>query len=286
MYECVAENYAGSVRHRARINQMGSPFVKPIANQTAVFGNPFTINCTYGGYPLEEVYFVKGTNGGGQSNKDEKRMPFDERHLVPMLGSITLNPVEQSDQDHYRCVVITSNGQRAEQQFYLRVVVAPVISPIVFSDNLEEGMRGSAVCTVTSGDRPIQIRWLKDGMPLREQMPTINGKAENYLNHIQIVSIKDFMSSLIITNITRHHQGVYTCVASSPVAMTNVSAYLSVRATPRWLLKPVDQHSIVGHSLTLDCQASGQPLPVTRWKYIKNEVSQQIFQNCNLRLFS
>lgn len=112
----MAENYVGSVWHRARINQMGTPFVKPLANQTAVLGRPFTLNCTYGGYPLEEVYFVKG------SGKSAKRMPFDERHLVPMMGSVTINPVERADQDHYRCVVVTSTGQQAEQSFYLHVV--------------------------------------------------------------------------------------------------------------------------------------------------------------------
>lgn len=135
IYECVAENYLGSVGHRARINQMGPPFVKTIGNQTAVLGQPFTINCTYGGYPLEEVYFIKGladsSRGGAPSNKplsgsrtthNNKRMPFDERHLVPMLGSITINPVEKSDQDYYHCVVVTSNGERAEHKFYLNVV--------------------------------------------------------------------------------------------------------------------------------------------------------------------
>lgn len=109
-------------------------------NQTAVLGRPYTINCTYGGYPLEEVYFVKGkigNNGGGggvggkssstgsivssSNNGELKRMPFDERHLVPMLGSITITIVEKSDQDYYRCVVVTSSGQKAEQEFYLHV---------------------------------------------------------------------------------------------------------------------------------------------------------------------
>ncbi|OTF77837.1 cell adhesion molecule-like protein [Euroglyphus maynei] len=79
------------------------------------------------------------------------------------------------------------------------------------------------------------------------------------------------MSSLIIANISRHHQGTYTCMASSPIATTNVSEFLSVKATPQWLLKPVDQDSVSGESLTLDCQTSGQPPPVIRWKFLKNE---------------
>lgn len=116
----MAENYLGKLSHRARINQIGSPFVKPLSNQTALLGRPYTINCTYGGYPLEEVYFIKGS-GYGVSQYPAKRMPFDERHLVPMLGSITISIVEKSDQDYYRCVVVTSNGQKAEQEFYLHV---------------------------------------------------------------------------------------------------------------------------------------------------------------------
>lgn len=128
LYECTASNYLGSVSHRARINQMGSPFVKPIANQTAVLGQPLTLNCTYGGYPIEEVFFIKsGGNGNGKTGNGgggggKRRLPFDERHLVPMLGSVTINPVERSDEGVYRCTVVTSNGERAEQAFHLNVV--------------------------------------------------------------------------------------------------------------------------------------------------------------------
>lgn len=133
-------------------------------------------------------------------------------------------------------------------------------------------MRGSAICTVTSGDPPIRITWLKDSEPLVDHSSRKMGIGSPALAHVQIVSIKDFISSLIIANITRHHQGSYTCVASSPVATTNVTTYLSVRAAPLWRLKPADRNSIAGDSLTLDCQTSGEPAPVTRWKFVKNEV--------------
>lgn len=71
-------------------------------------------------------------------------------------------------------------------------------------------------------------------------------------------------------------------MASSPIATTNVSAFLSVKATPQWLLKPADQNSVAGESLTLDCQTSGQPPPVIRWKFLKNEVHYfGFFLNCD-----
>lgn len=161
------------------------------------------------------------------------------------------------------------------------------------------------MCTVTSGDPPIKISWFKDGHPLLSSSEKSSSRAKqsnsvlsnhyyrssmfkspgnqnhqhyyDYLNQIQIVSINDFMSSLIINNISRHHQGTYVCMASSPIATTNISAYLTVKASPMWLLKPVDRVAIAGESLTLDCQTSGQPQPVIRWKFLKNEVEFRVF---------
>lgn len=305
-YECIASNYLGSASHRARLNQLGPPLVKPMYNATALQGRPYTLNCTYGGYPLEEVYFVKGLSSSGKG----QRMPFDERHLLlGGLGSITINPVEVVDEDWYRCVVVTANGEKAEQKFYLKVALGPVVSPIIFSDNLAEGMRGSAVCTVTSGDAPIQIAWYKDGIRLpehqhqRSHSPVFkgNGASSSSASHqqhhpghhrtsniepvstidfvlaqMQIVPIQDFMSSLLISNISRHHQGTYTCAATSPVASANVSAFLTVRALPQWRLKPRDHRALADRPLTLDCQASGQPPPVIRWKFVAGVGAGQV----------
>ena len=60
VYECIASNTMGSVSHRARINIMGSLYIKPIGNITAIVGHSVTINCSFAGYPIDEVYFLKG----------------------------------------------------------------------------------------------------------------------------------------------------------------------------------------------------------------------------------
>jgi hypothetical protein len=68
--------------------------------------------------------------------------------------------------------------------------LAPIVmSPFVFPDNLEEGMRASVVCSVVSGDPPISIKWFKDGQDI-----------EKSLDSIQIVSITEFVSSLSSTD--------------------------------------------------------------------------------------
>lgn len=42
----------------------------------------------------------------------------------------------------------------------------PVMSPFSFPANSQEGSRAQVTCSVTSGDLPIYISWLKDGEPL------------------------------------------------------------------------------------------------------------------------
>ncbi|CAG2164692.1 unnamed protein product [Oppiella nova] len=259
VFQCIASNSRGTVAHRARINIMGSLYIKPIGNVSALVGHSVTINCSYSGYPIEEVFFLKGN----------RRLPLDERHSQPSIGRLTISHVDRTDEDVYKCVVLSLSGQRMEQTFHLRVSAAPAISPFMFSDNLEEGMRSSAVCSVISGgecvlltfnnqEPPITIRWLKDGKPLSQ----IDAD-------LQIVSINEFISSLIISNISRYHKGNYTCVASSDVSSTNFTAIMAVRAAPQWIVKPADRHAVVGQPALFDCQSTGFPQPVTRWKFIR-----------------
>lgn len=35
---------------------------------------------------------------------------------------------------------------------------------------------------------------------------------------------------------------------------------------PRWVVEPIDQDAIVGHSVSVACQAEGFPIPNVTWK--------------------
>ncbi|KAH9419282.1 hypothetical protein DERP_005789 [Dermatophagoides pteronyssinus] len=273
-FRCLAINRAGSIGHQARIGIIGSPYVHPISDQTAVVGQQFSIQCAYSGYPIEEVYFVKS----------KRRLPFDERHIITQMGHLTITQIDKSDEDDYSCIVIGENGQRSQQTFHINTVLPPVLSPFIFSDALEEGTRATAVCSVISGDPPITLQWLKDGQPL---LGSLTRSADP---QIQVLNIKEFISSLIITNITRRHQGVYTCLATTPNTSSNRTAIMRVKAPPKWLIKPANKVAITqptinplipldnsmmmmsNHPNTMirfDCLASGNPTPVIRWKFLR-----------------
>lgn len=107
-------------------------------------------------------------------------------------------------------------------------------------------------------DPPITIKWQKNGKPLGE-----------FYQFVQVVSITEFASSLIITNISRDHSGRYSCIASNNVATTNFTAVMVVKAAPMWIIKPSDMFALSGSAGRFDCSASGFPQPVIRWKFIK-----------------
>ena len=118
-------------------------------------------------------------------------------------------------------------------------------------------MRASILCSVVSGDPPVNIRWFKDDKD-------ILGDNTN----ISIVSITEFVSSLIINRLDRTFSGNYTCVANSKSGggSVNHTSRMLVRSKPIWILKPSSQTAVAGTSVRLDCLSDGFPAPIIRWK--------------------
>ncbi|GFQ89266.1 down syndrome cell adhesion molecule homolog [Trichonephila clavata] len=250
LYGCEARNDVGTVSHSARIDVFGPPFIRPMGNLTVVAGTTVTIRCPVSGYPIDRTYVEKSGS----------KLPYGDRQSIDQRGIVRIHSVRKEDEGIYRCVATNGRGEKAERPLVLKVVTAPMISPFSFSENLEEGMRSSIICSVIAGDPPISLTWYRNGRLLKETSPDI-----------QIVPITDFVSSLIINHVSRHHSGNYTCFASNNAAATNYTATMVVKAPPVWVIKPSDQSALEGISVTFDCQAEGQPRPVVRWKFGKGE---------------
>lgn len=72
-------------------------------------------------------------------------------------------------------------------------------------------------CSILTGDPPITIRWLKDGMTLNKKMLNIE---ESSMGHMG--------SSLIFSSVGRSHNGNYTCLAENMAGESNYSAPMLV----------------------------------------------------------
>lgn len=125
-------------------------------------------------------------------------------------------------------------------------LVAPIVEPFSFAKSLHKGMRYSVLCSVTRGDSPISIRWLKDGRPLSSHASiSLQTQRENLresqqhasgdtfgdkwsLSGISIKLLDMFSSTLSFSSLQAQHRGTYSCEATNTAGSATQNATLAV----------------------------------------------------------
>lgn len=241
-------------RHRARVNVIGPPSVRKMNNVTVVSSETLYLNCPVYGYPIKEIRWYKSNT----------KLPENHRQHVYQNGTLIIHQMEKvNDEDEYKCVVygassvnnhyetisLSTNDQIHNQHFdyhkltatgtvFVKVIVAPLISPFSAPPNLREGMRNMLTCSVLEGDPPFQIRWFKsyetpNGIN-HHLIPIESGnQPENQpyttTSRLKVSSNNEFSSTLFFTNVSYEDNGNYTCIISNTVASANHSVNLMVK---------------------------------------------------------
>ncbi|XP_054724884.1 cell adhesion molecule DSCAML1-like [Uloborus diversus] len=243
LYECVASNEIGEVKHSSRVNIFGPPFVRTMANATVVSGETLRIVCPIGGHPIDNIKW----------EKDGVKLPFNHRQKVFPNGTLIVRNVEKPfDSGYYKCSASNADGLSAENSLFVSVVVKPVIEPFTFPKSLQQGKRFSILCTISDGDPPILIQWVKDEM----HSPGAD---------LQVVPVTRYSSSLVFDSLSPEDHGNYTCRASNAAGTVSHSATMVIHVPPRWRIEPGDTSVIKSRSAVVDCQADGFPIPRIRW---------------------
>ncbi|KOB72718.1 Down syndrome cell adhesion molecule-like protein, partial [Operophtera brumata] len=260
LYTCRAANSIGEVSHTSRLNIYGPPYVRSIGPIRAVAGRELILYCPYSGYPITSVKW----------ERDGSPVEWDSS----IDGALRVTRVDPSQAGAYSCSVMGPHGEIAKRELQLVVSNPPEIEPFSFSANLQEGKRAQVSCSVTSGDMPVHFTWLKDNAPIPSNLQVEERGA-------------DFFSNLVFKEVSAHHSGLYTCVASNSAAKVNYTAELVVKGkvaipaiprtahraqlapstdlSPKWVLEPKDEAVLAGEALALHCQTSGSPTPQVTW---------------------
>lgn len=179
-------------------------------NITAIAGQTVRIDCPFNGFPIESIIWLKRQSNG------LSKLPQNHRQKSLTNGTLVISSVDStSDQHWYRCLV-NGTTTSAQNEVYVKVLVAPVINPFHPPPNLREGMRVLLTCAVIEGDPPLMIEFFKDEIPVRQN------------SYIRIDSNNEFSSTLFISNVSSEDSGNYSCVASNMAAKTTYSFQLDV----------------------------------------------------------
>ncbi|XP_044595833.1 Down syndrome cell adhesion molecule-like protein Dscam2 isoform X12 [Cotesia glomerata] len=246
LYKCIAASKVGSAEHSARLNVYGLPFIRHMDKKAIVAGETLRVTCPVAGYPIESIVW----------ERDTRVLPINRKQKVFPNGTLIIENVERhSDQATYTCVARNAQGYSARGTLEVQVMVSPRIAPFEMSDKaVNWGESVSAVCTIVSGDAPLELSWALNGVTITDDNP-----------HISVTTTK--RNSLIsIDSASPSHAGEYTCVASNAAGSTSYSAELTVNVPPRWILEPTDKAFAQGSDARVECKADGFPKPQVTWK--------------------
>ncbi|XP_048510955.1 Down syndrome cell adhesion molecule-like protein Dscam2 isoform X2 [Athalia rosae] len=261
-YECTASSRAGEASHAARLNIYGLPYVRPMPAVSAVAGKQLHIKCPVAGYPIDSIIW----------EKDGVRLPTNMRQRIGN-GTLLIETVQKNaDQGTYTCTAKNKHNYTSHRAVEVRVLVPPKITPFSFGRDLNVGDRTSIQCVVATGDLPLTFTWLKDNASIEAslEVPSKQGESspvnERGGKTITVRQFDEFNSALSIGKIAPVHNGTYTCRVANDAATVAHSALLNVNVPPRWTVEPIDQTAIVGHGVSVACQAEGFPIPSVTWK--------------------
>ncbi|XP_072746740.1 cell adhesion molecule Dscam2 isoform X1 [Anoplolepis gracilipes] len=302
-YECIAGSRAGEARHSARLNIYGLPYVRPMSPVSAVAGKQLYIKCPVAGYPIESIVWEKGdvklpTNmrqrvANGTLFIDTVQRSADEgtytctarnkhnftshrsvevRVLVPpkITPFSFARDLNVGDRTSVQCVVVTGDLPLTFTWLKDNVPIETVRTlPSASQDAPTSGSRGRSPAASPGMDvGPPKLRGPATmtasgpgpGPGHDEASPSFQRKS------ITIGKHDAFTSALSISTIAPAHNGTYTCRVTNGAATVAHSALLHVNVPPRWTVEPIDQNAVVGHGVSIACQAEGFPIPTVTWK--------------------
>lgn len=271
-YKCIADNGLAHAVHEAQISVSGPLQVKPMSNITVLASTSFRVRCPVAGYPIVDI----------QWHHNGRRLPANHRQRVYENGTLEVEHMERSQNDHglYTCLASSVPVQQSSQSssqvggvqsagsgfdlastqsslaatssalgsIYVSIKAKPTIEPFSISRSLREGQRASIMCTISSGDLPIQIIWFLNDQPLQyESSPQADSTAGElmmnsqrqvnsnqqaqgtFLPGVRINRVSDYSSTLLFESLVVQHSGNYTCLARNDAGSSSHQATMIVQ---------------------------------------------------------
>ncbi|XP_037548589.1 muscle, skeletal receptor tyrosine-protein kinase [Nematolebias whitei] len=185
-------------------------------------------------------------------------MYYDTRYLTREQGQMLIIPhVKETDNGEYCCIASNGIGEPAKSCGALQLKMKPQIKRHPTNVTLLLESKAVLPC-VTLGNPKPDITWLK------------NDELIKVSDHITILDY----GALKIHNIQKEDAGQYRCVARNSFGLAfSKPVIIEVQAPARILRVPKEKRVEYGSQISLDCNATGNPIPTITWLENGNTIS-------------
>ncbi|KAJ8895525.1 hypothetical protein PR048_000861 [Dryococelus australis] len=228
-YTCTVRNPAGTINFTASLHIHVEltpllthafisvpPRIVPFHFDTPIFAGQTTqVTCLVpqGDSPLDISWSFQGTELSSQMGLSTNR--FSRKASI-----LLVDPASSGHRGNYTCSVRNPVGS-VNYTAHLQIHVKPQIQPFAFErSGINEGSSTRALCSVNAADTPLDIRWLKDGLPLSTATRKIH-------------KLDDLTMILSLSHVALADSGNYTCIASNTAGIASHSAILRVKGRVR-----------------------------------------------------
>uniref|UniRef100_A0A8B9K999 Roundabout, axon guidance receptor, homolog 3 (Drosophila) n=1 Tax=Astyanax mexicanus TaxID=7994 RepID=A0A8B9K999_ASTMX len=240
VYVCVARNYLGEAVSRnasLEVAILRDDFRQTPSDVVVAAGEPAVMECIPPrGHPEPTISWKR--NNVKVNDKDER--------ITIRGGKLMISNTRKSDAGMYVCVGTNMVGEKDSDPAELVVFERPMfvrrpVNQVVLADDTVDFQ-----CEV-QGDPAPTIRWKKE----EGELPPVDMKNDN---------------SLRLTQVKEEDEGSYTCVSENSVGKAEASGTLQVHVPPQIVVRPRDQISAPGRTVTFLCGTKGNPPPAVFWQ--------------------
>ncbi|KFM73053.1 Hemicentin-1, partial [Stegodyphus mimosarum] len=192
-------------------------------------------------------------------------------HVSNQGAKLTVRNADLKDSGNYMCVATNSAGNDTKD-FVLNILEPPTIKDIAPLIKTQVGNKIALECSAV-GVPPPEISWLKENSVLLfdDSESSIFGKNELYFDNVKL-----------------QHSGNYSCIAVNEAGVDRKDFVLQVSAPPVIEDNETHQKILAGDSVSLQCLASGYPIPLIMWHkdslLIHNDKDHQILPDGTLHI--
>ncbi|XP_067439129.1 matrix-remodeling-associated protein 5 [Thunnus thynnus] len=274
-YECTASNAVASSRRAVILSIRRNPSSAKASITSSspqrtdvIYGEKLLLNCVATGQPEPRTIWRTPSK-----KLVDNQYSFDPRIKVFSNGTITVHSVTDKDSGDYLCVARNKMG---DDYVLLRVNV------LTRPAKIEQKLQRSSQEVVYGGDLKVdcvasglpnpEISWaLPDGTmvnPVKQRDSVSGGRSRRYVVFDN--------GTLYFNDVDMREEGDYTCYAENQLGKDEMKVKVKIKvstAPPK--IQDKDQKIIkvfYGETVSLRCNAKGEPMPVITWISPTNRV--------------